>query len=68
MHNLGEGRGRRIGAKGEGSPLDVQRAADTERPPIEHVGIDHGGLDIPVAQEFLYGADVISVLQEVSGE
>ncbi len=32
------------------------------------MGVDHGGADAAVAQEFLDGADVVAVLQEVGGE
>jgi len=32
------------------------------------VGVDHGGLDVLVAEEFLNGADVVAVLEEVGGE
>ena len=32
------------------------------------MGVDHGGFDIFVTEEFLDGADVVAALQEVSGE
>jgi hypothetical protein len=32
------------------------------------MGINHRGFDIFVAEEFLDGADVVAVLQEVSGK
>ena len=32
------------------------------------MGVDHGGFDIFVAEEFLDGADVVAVLEEVGGE
>ena len=32
------------------------------------VGIDHGGFDVFVAEEFLDGADVVAALEEVGGE
>jgi hypothetical protein len=32
------------------------------------MGVDHGGLYITVAQQLLYGADVVVVLQQVGGE
>ena len=31
------------------------------------MGVDHGGFDIFVAEEFLHGADVVSVLEQVGG-
>jgi hypothetical protein len=35
---------------------------------IEDVGVDHGGFDIFVAEEFLDGADVVAVLEQVGGK
>jgi hypothetical protein len=32
------------------------------------MGIDHGGFDILVAQQFLDGADIVMVFQQVRGE
>ena len=32
------------------------------------VGVDHGGLHVRVAEEFLHSPDVVTVLQQVSGE
>ena len=32
------------------------------------MGVDHGGFNVFVAEEFLDGADVVAALQEVSGE
>ena len=33
-----------------------------------YVGVDHGGFEVSVAQEFLDGADVVSVFEEVRPE
>jgi hypothetical protein len=38
----------------------VEGAADAERAVIEDVGVDHGGRDVAMAQQFLDGADVVS--------
>ena len=35
---------------------------------VEDVGIDHGGGDVVVSEEFLDGADVGTTLEEVGGE
>lgn len=35
---------------------------------MEDVGVDHGGFDVFVAEEFLDGADVVAALEEVGGE
>ena len=32
------------------------------------MGVDHGGFDDFVSEEFLYGADVVAVLEEVGGK
>ena len=32
------------------------------------MGVDHGGFYIFVAEEFLYSADVVTVLEEMGGE
>ena len=32
------------------------------------MGVDHGGFDIFMSKEFLNGADVVVVLEEVGGE
>lgn len=46
----------------------VERAADAERPGLEDMGIDHGGADIVVPEEFLDGPDIGAGLEEVGGE
>jgi hypothetical protein len=35
---------------------------------IEDVGVDHGGFDVFVSEQFLDGADVVTVLEQVGGE
>ena len=46
----------------------IERTPDIELIPVEHMGIDHGGPDIPVAEQFLYRTDVITILKEVRGK
>jgi len=41
---------------------------DPGRPAVEHVGVDHRGADIAVAEQLLYGADVGPVLEQMGGE
>jgi hypothetical protein len=41
----------------------VEGTADGEAAPVEHVGVDHSGLDVFVAREFLDGADVVSIFK-----
>ena len=37
-------------------------------PTIEHVGVDHGGLELGVAEELLDGSDVVAGEEEMGGE
>ena len=48
--------------------LGVEGGFDGESAALEDVGVDHGGFYILVSEQFLYGADVVSVLEEVGGE
>jgi hypothetical protein len=40
----------------------IEWAADAERSSVQDVGVDHGGGDVAVAEEFLDGADVVAGL------
>ena len=42
---------------------EIGWAHDAHRPALEHVGIDHGGIEIGVPQEFLNSSDILSALQ-----
>ena len=44
-------------------PETVERAADAAATAVEDVGVDHGGLDVFVAEELLYGADIVAALE-----
>ena len=46
----------------------VDRAAHGPAAPIENVRVDHGGLDVLVAKEFLHRADVLAVLEKMGGK
>ena len=46
----------------------IQRTLHSIGAPLEHMGVDHGGADIGVAEQFLYGADVVACLEQVRGE
>jgi hypothetical protein len=54
-------------AQGQRGLWIVQWAADGETAPVEDVSINHGGFDILVAEEFLDGADVVAIFEQVSG-
>ena len=43
----------------------IQGAPHAERAAVEDVGVDHGGGDVAVAEEFLDGADVVAGLEQV---
>jgi len=46
----------------------IERAADSQSATIEDVRVDHGGLDVLVAEEFLHGADVVAGHEQVRGK
>jgi hypothetical protein len=46
----------------------VQRRFDGKSAALEDVGVDHGGFDVFVSEEFLNRSDVVTVLKEMSGE
>ena len=48
--------------------LPVEGTADATGAPIEHVGVDHRRADVIVAEQFLDGADVVAVFEQVCGE
>jgi hypothetical protein len=41
----------------------ICRATNPERAAVEHMGVDHGGFHVLVAQQLLNGADVLATLQ-----
>ncbi len=41
---------------------------DAETGSVEDVSVDHGGADVFVAEEFLHGANVVAVLQQMRSE
>ena len=55
-------------APATGATQRVQWTPDTAAAAVEHVGIDHRGADVGVAQEFLDGADVVAPFQQVGRE
>jgi hypothetical protein len=46
----------------------IQWAPDRQAAAVEDVGVDHGGLDVLMAEEVLHGPNVIAVFQEMGGE
>jgi hypothetical protein len=52
----------------EPHPLWIERAADALPSPLQHVRVDHGSADVFVAKQFLHGANVVAVRQQMRGE
>jgi len=46
----------------------IGRAPDPGRASVQDMGVDLGGRDVPVPQQFLNGPDVVPILQQVRGE
>ena len=46
----------------------VQWAANSSSAFVQNMGINHGGTDVFVAQQFLNCTNIVSVLQEMGGE
>jgi len=46
----------------------IQRAVDPAPAAVEHVRVDHGGLDVGVAEQLLHSADVVARLKQMGGE
>ena len=46
----------------------IDGALDSQRSPVEDMGVDHGGPHVAVSQQDLDGSDVRAVLQEVGRE
>jgi hypothetical protein len=45
-----------------GTELTIEGAADRFGAAIEDVGVDHGGFDVFMTEQFLDSADVIAIL------
>jgi hypothetical protein len=46
----------------------IERTADAQSSAVEDVGIDHGGIDVGMAEKFLDGADIVTGFQQMGGE
>jgi hypothetical protein len=46
----------------------IERALHAGGAALEDVGVDHGGADVGMAEEFLDGADIVAGFEEVGGE
>ena len=58
-----------FGGRGQGRSSNfVQGGSYRQAAFLQHMCIDHGGLDIFMAEEFLHGADIVSILKQVGGE
>ena len=52
----------------DAAPLWIERATHALSTTLKDMGIDHGGTNILVSQEFLNGANVIAIFQQVGGK
>ena len=50
------------------SSTSIQRTANSATSFIQNMGINHGGFDILMAQEFLNGTDIVVILQKLGGK
>ncbi len=48
--------------EGLGLDCNIKRADDSTSTAIKDMGVDHGGFDVFVSEEFLDGANVVAVL------
>jgi hypothetical protein len=46
----------------------VHGAVDPLPTTVQHVGVNHRCLHIPMPEEFLYGADIVAIFQKMCGE
>ena len=47
---------------------NVHGAPYAKPTPVQHMCVDHGRRNMTVSQEFLHRADIVAILQEMSGE
>ena len=59
---------RQIGGRHRLPNLPERPAGSARRSQSADVRVDHGGLDVGVAEQFLHGADVGAELQQMRGE
>ena len=50
------------------STLSIERASHAESASVQYVGIDHGRGHVAVAEQFLYGPNVLAGVEQVSRE
>jgi len=48
--------------------LRIERAAHALATALQHMRIEHGGPDVFVPQEFLHGANVIAIFQQMGSK
>ena len=46
----------------------IERAANGHGTAIEDVGVDHGGLDVFMAEQFLDCSNIVPILQQMGGK
>ncbi len=46
----------------------IQRTQHRQATSVEHMGVDHGGFHVRVAEQLLHGANVLACLQKMRGK
>jgi hypothetical protein len=53
--------------RGRGSPQGIDGAPDAPSAPVQNMGVDHGGLDVFMTEQLLYGPDIVTCIEQVRG-
>ena len=67
VFGMGTGMGSRL-MRVSGGVLAIEGTADGQTSFVEDVGIDHGGANVFVAEEFLHGANIVPRFEEMGGK
>lgn len=51
--------------RGRGSPQGIDGAPDAPPAPVQNMGVDHGGLDVFMTEQLLYGPDIVTCFEQV---
>jgi hypothetical protein len=46
----------------------IQQALDSHAALPDYMGVNHGGLNVTMAEQFLYGPDVVTCFEKMGGE
>ena len=51
--------------RARGSPQGIDGAPDAPSAPVQNMGIDHGGLDVFMTEQLLFGPDIVTCFEQV---